>query len=165
MLFKLLHVEYGRSALLEDNEHLDGGGGGAGTGEELADVAAGGRALLIALVDSEGGNLDGLERRDDVILEHLLKAQAQSTLQGSRRHARLGRRELHLQVEERHAVLRDVEGLGHHGLGGHIEGNRRRVDARGVLLERVSGSLEQHPAAGPVLVERDEREEVDLLRN
>eukprot|EP00961_Rhodomonas_salina_P146492 1972117-Rhodomonas_salina.1 len=57
---ELLEVELGGCALVEHDEHLDGGGGGAVAREQLAHVAT--RAtLLVAAVDVQREHLDGVE--------------------------------------------------------------------------------------------------------
>eukprot|EP00961_Rhodomonas_salina_P073231 983897-Rhodomonas_salina.1 len=75
------------------------------------------------------------------------------------RHARLGLRELHLHLEEPDLVHAHIEGPGHHRLQSLREGHRGGVHAGAVVGHGVRGGLEQHAAACPVLVERDEREQ------
>eukprot|EP00961_Rhodomonas_salina_P203144 2740968-Rhodomonas_salina.1 len=98
--------------------------------------------------------------------EVVLHGGLEGLLERSARGARLGACELHLDLEHSHLVLGHVERRRQHRPRCHRELNLSSARPRA----RVRGwvGLEQHATARtgrPVLVERDEREEVDLLRD
>eukprot|EP00961_Rhodomonas_salina_P241672 3264773-Rhodomonas_salina.1 len=94
-----------------------------------------------------------------------LEVGTERVLECSRLHAGLLGGELELHVEAGRAVHGDIERLRHHRGGRHVEGDRGSVHAGVVVGQVARRGLQEHAAAGPVLIHRDEREEVDLLRD
>mmetsp|Transcript_15420 Transcript_15420/g.36612 ORF Transcript_15420/g.36612 Transcript_15420/m.36612 type:complete len:492 (+) Transcript_15420:26-1501(+) len=158
-----LLVKHGLCVLDEDHEQLHRRGGGAEAGEELAEAVAR-HAVLVAAVHGEARDLGGAEGGGGAG-EVVLEGEAERALELDHRQARLRRRQLQLHRERRHLLLRHLERRRQHRLGRHRDLQLRPACPGPRVRRRVRVGLEEHAAAGPVLVEGDEGEEVDLLRD